>query len=415
MRNQIYAIGAILFSTAIFIVGNGLIGTLIPVRASLEGFSELAIGLVGSVYFVGFTFGCVMGPRLIGRVGHSRAFAVGAGIAAATTLFQAMFVTVAMWAAMRLLFGVSAAILYMVIESWLNERATNENRGRIFSAYLTVNYSSLVLGQMLFATAKPTSFALFNLCAICYALCLIPVGMTSLPQPKPAPVPPLRPYRFFRLAPVGVAGCVAVGLANSAIWTFAPIYAEGHGLTKGWIAVFMSAFTLGGAAVQVPLGRLSDRVDRRIIIAAVSFLSACLGLTLAKFGGHDRLITLLLMAAFGVTVLPLYGLSIAHANDRIPREDFVETSATLLLLNSLASMFGPTLAAIVTYRAGMASLFVYTATIHTAMVLFTLLRLRMKDASHEHHERFVPVAAESIPASLSLDPRASEGGGQEAA
>ena len=410
MRKQIYSIAAILLSTSILIVGNGLIGTLIPVRASLEGFSELAIGFVGSVYFAGFTLGCLGGPRLIGRVGHSRAFAVGAGIAAAATLFQSMFVTVFMWAAMRTLFGVSAAILYMVIESWLNERATNEIRGRIFSAYLTVNYSSLVIGQMLFATARPTSFALFNLCAIFYALSLIPVSATSLPQPKPAPVPVLRPFRFFRLAPVGVAGCIAVGLANSAIWTFAPIYAGGHGLSKGWIAVFMSAFTLGGAAIQVPLGRLSDRLDRRIIIAAVSFLSAGLGVALWKFGGHDRLTTLCLMTAFGVTVLPLYGLSVAHSNDRIPREDFVETSATLLLINSLASMLGPMLAAIVTDHAGMASLFLYTAAVHCAMVVFTLVRLRMTDAEVEHHDRFVPMPAQPMSASLSLDPRGAESG-----
>ena len=416
MRNQIYSIGAILFSTAIFIVGNGLIGTLLPVRALLGGFSHLEIGLVGSAYFIGFVAGCFAGPRFVASIGHSRTFAVGAGVAAATTLLQSMFVTVVVWALMRALFGFAAAIIYMVIESWLNERATNEFRGRIFSAYLIVNFSSLVVGQMLFATANATSFALFNLAAICYALCLIPVGMTLLPQPRPADVPSLRPLRLFHVSPVGVAGCIAVGLANGAIWTLAPVYAQDHGLSKGMLAVFMSAFTLGGALIQLPLGRFSDYVDRRFIIAGVSALSAGLGVTLYFFGAMGRWETLGLIAVFGMMVLPLYGLSVAHTNDRIPRAEFVETSATLLMINSLASVFGPTLGALVTDRFGTASLFLYTAAIHTAMAVFTVVRLRMRDAAHaENREKFEPMPAQSSPAELELDPRSPESGERAAA
>jgi MFS family permease len=416
MRNQIYSIGAILFSTAIFIVGNGLIGTLLPVRALLAGFTHLEIGLVGSAYFIGFVGGCFAGPRFVAGVGHSRTFAVGAGIAAATTLFQSMFVTFVVWALMRALFGFAAAIIYMVIESWLNERATNEYRGRIFSAYLIVNFSSLVLGQLMFATANPTSFALFNLAAMCYALCLIPVGMTRLPQPRAADVPSLRPRRLFRVSPVGVAGCIAVGLANGAVWTLAPVYAQDHGLSKGMLAVFMSAFTLGGALIQLPLGRFSDRVDRRFIIAGVSALSAGLGVALYFFGAMGRLETLALIAVFGMMALPLYGLSVAHTNDRIPRAEFVETSATLLMINSLASVFGPTLGALVTDRFGTASLFLYTAAIHTAMAVFTIVRLRMRDAPHaENREKFEPMPAQSSPAELELDPRSPESGERAAA
>lgn len=416
MRNQIYSIGAILFSTAIFIAGNGLMGTLLPVRALLGGFTPLEIGLVGSAYFLGFVAGCFAGPRFVAGVGHSRTFAVGAGIAAATTLFQSMFVTFAVWALMRALFGFAAAIIYMVIESWLNERATNEFRGRIFSAYLIVNFSSLVVGQMLFATSNPTSFALFNLAAICYALCLIPVGMTLLPQPHATDVPELRPLRLFRVSPVGVAGCIAVGLANGATWTLAPVFAEDHGLSKGWLALFMSAFTIGGALIQVPLGRFSDHVDRRFIIGGVSFLSACLGVLLFLFGGAARWEAFALITLFGMMALPLYGLSVAHTNDRIPRAEFVETSATLLMINSLASVFGPTLGAVVTDHWGTASLFLYTAAIHLTMAVFTVVRLRMRDAPHvDDRERYEPMPEQSSPASLELDPRSPESGERAAA
>lgn len=408
MRNQIFSIAAILFSTAIFVAGNGLIGTLIPVRGHLGGFSTLAIGVIGSCYYAGFVAGCFAGPRLLARVGHVRTFAIGAGIATATTLLQAMFVSEFVWALMRALFGFAAANLYMVIESWLNDRATNEFRGRIFASYLTVNYASLILGQMLFATGNPAGFALFSLSAVFYALCLVPVSLTQLPQPSRPPVPLLRPLRLYRTAPVGVVACLGVGLANSAIWSLAPVYAQSHGLTKGSLAVFMSVFTLGGAVVQVPLGRISDRMDRRVLIVAVSAASAAIGVALAYFGGRHAWQTLVLMTLFGITALPLYGLSVAHTNDRIPREAFVETSATLLMINSLVSVLGPTLAAVVTGRWGMGTLFLYTATIHVALAIFTLVRLRQRAAPLAHHERFEPLPEQASPAACELDPRGQE-------
>jgi MFS family permease len=403
MRKQIYSIAAILFSTAIFIAGNGLIGTLIPARAHLIGFSNLAIGLIGSCYFAGFVVGCFAGPRLLARVGHIRTFAIGAGLTTATTLLLSMVETEQVWALMRALFGFAAATLYMVIESWLNDRATNEFRGRIFAAYLTVNFSSLILGQMLFASNLP----LFNLAAIFYALCLIPVGLTRLQQPSRPPVPELRPRRLYGIAPVGVAACVGVGLANSAIWMLAPVYAQSHGLTKEGLALFMSIFTFGGAVVQVPLGRISDRMDRRVVIAAVSAVAATVGMALAIFAGRAPWLTLLLMSLLGATALPLYGLLVAHTNDRIPREAFVETSATLLMINSLVSVVGPTLAASFMDAWGTQTLFFYSAAIHVALTAFTLVRLRQRSASpvHQHYE---PMPEQSSPAALDLDPRHQE-------
>ena len=242
MNNSLRSITAILSSTLIFLIGNGLLGTLIPVRAHLEGFSTLAIGVIGSAYFAGFVVGCFTGPRWLARVGHIRTFAVCAGIAAAATLAQSILITVPAWIAMRVLFGFAAANMYMVLESWLNDRAGNETRGRIFAAYLSVNFGGLVIGQLLFATARPQSFTLFSLTTIFYALCLIPVGLTQLKQPAPRPVPVLRPIRLFRISPVGVAGCIAVGLANNAMWTLAPVYAQSQGLRTTGSRLFMCRF-----------------------------------------------------------------------------------------------------------------------------------------------------------------------------
>jgi MFS family permease len=409
MRKQILSIGAILLSVLIFLMGSGLLGTVLPVRAHLAGFPDVVIGLIGSAYFAGFVLGCFIGPRLLERVGHSRTFAVAAGLAAVTPLIQSLVVNEAVWILVRAVFGFACANLYMVIESWLNDRATNETRGRVFSLYLTVNFTGLIVGQALFAVGRPSSYSLFSLSAIFYALCLIPVGLTRLPQPKPAAVPVLRPWRMFKVSPVGVAGCIAVGLGNGAIWTLAPIYAHDHHLTKGLLAAFMCAFAIGGAVVQLPLGRLSDHMDRRIIIAAVALLAAGAGLALADYGGRGPVFALSLVAVFGMVTLPMYGLSVAHANDRLPREMFVEASATLLMINALASIAGPTIAALIIAREGTASLFVYTAAIQTCLAVFAIWRIATKERLiGENHERFEPMLQQTSPGALELDPRGPE-------
>jgi len=416
MRKQLLSIGAILCSTAIFIVGNGLLGVLIPARAHLGGFADFVIGLIGSAYFAGFVSGCFVGPQLLARTGHIRLFAIGAGLAAATTLVQSLAMSELVWFVMRALFGFAAANIYMVIESWLNDRASNETRGRVFSAYLIVNFSSLIIGQMLYGTARAESTALFSLCAIAYALCLIPVCMTRLAQPIAARAPILRPLRLYHMAPVGVIGCVAVGLANGAIWTLAPVYALNHGLTKAWLSLFMSVFSLGGALIQFPLGRFSDRMDRRVIIVIVCSVSALIGAALALSGSASRLQLFTLMTPFGFSALPLYGLTVAHTNDRIGREDFVEASATLLMVSSLASVIGPPLAAIVIGFGGASALFFYTAFIHVSMALFTLYRLYFTDApAATRHDRFEPAPEQASPALASLDPRNVEASDQVAA
>lgn len=409
MGKQLYAVAAILLATFIFLTGNGLLGTVTPVRAHLEGFSDLAIGFMGSAYYAGFLVGCFVGPQLLMRVGHSRTFAVAAGLAAATAIAQPLVVEEVVWTLIRAGIGFSAANLYMVIESWLNDRATNDTRGRIFASYLTVNFLGLIIGQALLITGGIQSFSLFNLSAIFYALCLIPMGLTRLPQPKPAPIPELRPGRLFAVAPVGVMGCIAVGLANGAVWTLAPVYAQAHGLNCGLLAAFMCAFALGGAIVQVPVGRLSDRMDRRIVIVVTALLAAIAGVLLGYFGGRNVTLTLVLVTIFGVAALPCYGLSVAHTNDRLPREAFVEASATLLLVNAFASAFGPILAALSTARFGSQALFYYTAVIHLLFALFTFYRIhKVEPAPDTYRDIFSPMPQQASPVALELDPRSPE-------
>lgn len=415
MASQLFSIGAILLSTAFLLLGNGLSGTLTPVRAHLDGFSDLAIGTMGSAYYAGFVLGCFVVPKLLARVGHSRTFAVAAALTAATVLIQPIFTLPIVWFVVRAAFGICAAGVYMVIESWLNDRATNETRGRILAAYVVVNLGCLMLGQWLLTVASPMGYELFSLAAIIYILCVVPVGLTRLPQPELEDAPRLRVRRLLKTSPVGVAGVSTVGLANGAMWTLGPVYAVSLGFSTGGVALFMSIFILGGTLIQLPLGRFSDRLDRRWIIAGVCAAAALGGFALAflgQRGAHMPWLLYPLTFVFGAAMLPLYSLSIAHANDRIARTEFIEASATLLMINALASVAGPTIAAIVTAHAGLASLFFYTATIHVAMVAFTVLRITTKEAAiEENREHFVAVPQQASPTAAELDPRGPEHGG----
>ncbi|MGB8602757.1 MAG: MFS transporter [Rhizomicrobium sp.] len=406
MVSQLSSISAILLSALVFYVGNGLLTTLIPVRAHLEGFSTLVIGVIGSAYYIGFVMGCFLSPRLLARVGHVRSFSVGAGAVAALALLQSIWVAPGIWIFTRAIYGFGVAGLFMVLESWLNDRASNANRGQIFSAYTTVNFGGIMLGQALFATSPPQGFTLFALGAICCALSLIPVGMTALSQPLRPPVPVLQPGKLFRISPVGVAGCVAAGLANGALWALLPIYGIERGLSGILLSLFLVVFSLGGTLVQAPVGRLSDHMDRRYVIAGCCLLASFAGLSMALLPLNHPYLLLLNIAVLGVLMLPLYGLSVAHANDRIPRKDFVESTATLLLINALASTVGPTVAAIVMGWFGPRSLFFFTATIHMGMLIFALVRLGIVHApGADHRDRFKFLPDHVSPGALSLDPR----------
>jgi MFS family permease len=269
----------------------------------------------------------------------------------------------------------------------------------------------LTLGQWLLLLASPAGFKLFTIAAIAYICCIVPVGLTRLPQPAQQAVPPLRVRRLINMAPVGVAGVMTVGLANGAFWALAPVYAQLLGFRTSGIAAFMSIFIIGGALIQLPLAKFSDRSDRRWLIALACGSAAIFGITLAMLGRHGIKSPALLYPAafaFGAAMLPLYSLSIAHANDRMPRSEFVEASATLLLINALASVIGPVLGAAITGRFGMPALFFYTAAIHVATTIFTVLRTATDAAPNKGSEHYVPVPQLASPTALELDPRGPE-------
>jgi MFS family permease len=404
MRSVVAAIFSLLLSAGIILLGNGLQGTLLPVRAKHEGFFPLEIGLIGAAYYLGFIFGCQGVPYLIKRVGHIRTFAALAALAAVAPLLHALFIHPWVWYGLRAITGFCFAGLYTVIESWLNERAQNEMRGRILSLYIVVNLSGILGGQLLFGLDPRGGWELFSLVAILIALSLLPVALTTAPMPAPLLSVRLRPLRLYRRSPVGFIGCVVVGFTNGAFWTLAPVYVVDSGLGEAMVATFMAVTVAAGALGQWPLGRLSDRFDRRLVIVAACFGAALGGVVLALLPG--QVLTLIGAALFGAAGLSMYALFVAHANDFTPPGETVEVSASLLLTYALGAVMGPIAASYATTWLGPGALYYTTAVANLLLAFFVLYRMTRRAAPPlEARESFKMMEPRTGPAVFELDPR----------
>jgi len=401
MLRTIAPVAALLLSTALLLMGNGLQGPLLAIRAQIESFSTLSIGLIGSFYYIGFASGCLLAPRLVRRAGHIRTFSAMAATASAVPLVHALILAPLPWWVMRLFTGFSLAVLYIVIESWLAERSTNETRGVILSIYQVINLTVLTIGQMMITLADPGTFTLFALSSVLVSIAAVPVALTAAQAPRPIQSARVRLGRLYGISPVGFIGCLGVGLANGAWWSLFPVFALESGLGVGGVAILMSTTVIGGAAGQWPIGLLSDRFDRRKVLLGACLLAAALGVAQFLLGGTRGNVPLLLGAAWGMVLFPLYTISVAHANDHAAPEEFVEVSSGLLLVFAAGATLGPVLGAAVLVQFGGASLFGYIAVVHFMLAAFVLWRMtRRPSAPAQEHVGF----QEALVATITVSP-----------
>lgn len=401
-------IAALLFSVAILVTGNGLQWTLIPIRANILAFDSIEIGLLGSAYYLGFALGCILGAHVIRRVGHIRAFAALTAIASAVMLIHTLTNSPIAWWGLRSVTGFCFAGLYLVIESWLNERAANENRGLVMGIYTMIVLSVTVVGQLMLTLGDPAKFPLFALASILLSLAAVPVALTAARPPARLMESRLRPAKLYSSSPVGVVGVFLAGAATGAFWSLGPVYAIAIGADTSEVAIFMAITVLGGALVQWPIGRLSDRFDRRNIVIGLCGLGVLAAVTLALVHVEERLVTAVLIAAFGASALPLYAICAAHAFDHIEPEDTVETSSGLLLANGLGAIAGPIGAAFLMGRIGPGGLFLATAGVHLVLAVFALWRIRNSlPVPKEQRSEFD--LATTAPTMVALEPGEKEG------
>jgi len=369
----------LLLSAGILLGANGLIGTLIAVRASLEGFPEAAIGLMGTAYFMGFFGGSLLTPKLIARAGHVRVFAALAALSAIATLGFVLVVDITAWIVFRVVIGFAFSGLSMVVESWLNERAASADRARVLSLYRIVDLGAVTGSQFLLPLFGADGFEIFAVAAILFAGALIPISLSRTTSPPPPTITRLRPLWVWHLSPVAAAGCITLGLTNGAFRTVGPLYAGSMGLSVDQVALFMSLGIAGGALLQYPFGWLSDRTDRRVIL-----LIATAGAAVASFylANTDSTVNAILLGGFlfGSFALPLYSLSVAHANDHAKAGEFIGLAAGLTLFYALGASIGPLASSVIIAELGPPAFFLYTSSLHSLFILFVLYRMTRRAA-----------------------------------
>lgn len=338
------SVWALLCGMGLLLLGNGLQYSLLGIRAANEGFSGGVTGMVMSGYFVGFLIGSVATPRAVHRVGHLRVFAAAAALASIAILVQGLAVTPLVWGIMRIATGLAYAAAYIVTESWLNDRVTNEHRGGLLSIYAIVSLSGMAGGQLLLNAGDPDTADLFILVSVLISAASMPILLSVLPQPEMTRPSRISPLQLYRLSPLGTVGSALTGVVQGALFGMGAVYARTLGLSVAEVSLFMFALIVGAAVLQWPIGKLSDRIDRRQVILYVSIFGAIVCILLIPLGGLGAKWTIALAAALGVAPLTLYSLCIAYANDRVDPAQRVGASSMLLLIFGCGAVFGPLLA-----------------------------------------------------------------------
>jgi MFS family permease len=377
------SIAALLCSVVLLIGGNALVSVATPLRAGLDGFPELTIGLLGSAYFAGMLAGALAAPAIIRRGGHIRAFAAFVALAVVAVVLMPVAVSPWVWLVCRAVIGFVFAGLYAVIEAWINARADDANRGALYALYQIANFGASAAGQMALKPLGPMGFSPFAVAGALLALAIVPMAMTSVDPPvKPRTVRP-RLLWLVRMAPVSCLAVLAAGAANGASISLGPIFAVGIGMSPGNAPVFTSAIVLGSAVGVFPIGAVSDRTDRRLVMAAVMIAGAAVELALSRMAAPSASV-IALGFLVGLTTYSLYTLAVSIANDGASPHDLVFISVGLLFIYCVAAVVAPAVASVLMRDFGPQTLFLQNAYVHMAIAAAALWS-RM--ASHPPRER----------------------------
>ena len=401
---------ALLAGIAVLGLANSLMFTLLGIRMSAGGVSGQMIGIVGSAYFAGMLTGSLLCGRVIRRVGHIRAFTVFAAISGIATLLHVLIPWVPVWVVLRAAMGFCSAGLFVVAESWLQFKATNETRGRTYALYALCGSAGAGVGPLLVNLGDPAGPELFLIAAILLSVCLLPVALTRVGNPEIG-----EPHRFglrelYAISPVAVTGAIVAGLVTGSIAALGAVFGERIGMTALLISLLMMSLRLGGSMMQWPIGALSDRFDRRRVMIVLSLASALLAAVMFFAAGAAPALILLVAVAYGGLTQPFYGLVVSHANDYVEKDDFLAAAGGLIFAYGMGAIAGPTLTAIFMDWIGPAGLFVFTGVVLLAFCAFVFHRMsRRAPVPTGEQADFVPTPPNLPGASSLLDPRADGG------
>ena len=390
---------ALFFGFALICLAHGLQGSLIGVRSVLEGFTYISTGLIVAGYYVGFLLGSIIIPIFLKRVGHIRVFAALASLASIAILLHSVFLDPYSWFLIRIMTGISLSGIFIIMESWLNDKSTNQTRGQLLSIYMIVTFVFLGLGQLLLNLSEPAKVDLFILVSVLLSFALLPILLSTTEQPDITNPKSFSITDFYAVSPLGFIGALFTGLSHSAVFGYGAVYATARGLSVFEVSIFMIVITSFGALSQWPIGYVSDKIDRRIILIAVTFMAAGLSVLIAISSYISLILFFILAAIFSSMCLPIYSLVVAHTNDFLNPDEIVSASSTITKLLGVGSILGPIIVSSTMVVFGSNGFFIYLFIIHGSLGLFGIYRMAKRPKPTDLESQYVPLPRNITPVS----------------
>jgi len=405
MLASITRLSSLLIGVALLLTGHGLQLALTPLRAQINGWTSIEVGYLSALYFSGFIVGCYFVPRLVSRIGHVRTFATLTALMTTALLGMSLGDYLLVWLLLRFVAGISIVGLYLVIESWLNSQVGNDVRGSVLAAYTVIVLTGLAAGQLLLNTAPPEGEQLFILAAMLVVLAAIPVCVTRSSQPAEIPSARFSPMLVIRTSRAAALGAFISGTVTGSFYGLGPVFGLQIELSISQISLMMALGIAGGALMQLPLGRLSDRIDRRKVLLGAMLVGAAV----AGAGSViPRDMMPYLMLAFGACAMPIYAISLAQASDYAEPESFLEIGTGLLMINAVGSIIGPLIISQFMDRLGPGFFFAALAGFLFLGALLNLVFIRSREREAGHHNDFKIATSAVAQGALQMDPRTEE-------
>ena len=417
MQKEVTRSWALFIGIGIIMIAHGLQMQLMGIRSVVENFSVITTGIFMSGYFTGYFLGSKTTPKLVQKVGHIRVFAAFASLASLSALLAAVYVNPIMWTFSRFITGISLVSCYIVTESWLNDRATNKNRGQLLSTYMMVIYFGLALGMLLLNINKPEDYEPFILVSVLLSIALVPILLTKRPAPKFKKIETISISELFKISPLGTLSSFFTGIIHAAFFSLISVYATLAKFTLFETSILLFISTIAGVIGQGPIGYFSDTFDRRKVIVITTFGSSILAF-ISILTSNDpiqniyylhgfsfkKIIFFIAVGLYSSLCLPLFSLNLAHTNDFVPKSKFVAAGGGLQFIFGIGAISGPILCSVFMEWFGLNGLFIFLIFAHTIIGGFGLYRMRVRETVENPDSTFTPVPATITPAGLELDP-----------
>jgi len=398
-------------------IAHGFQGNLLGVRSVIEEFNFIATGTMMSGYFVGYFVGANIIPKLVGRVGHIRVFAAFASMASLSILIHAVFVNPIVWTTGRFITGFSIVSIFIVMESWLNDRANNRTRGQLLSIYMFITLIGLSLGTLLLNFSSPEKYEPFILISLLLSLALIPILLTKRKAPKFKKLGHIDIKGLYKTSPLGTVSMFCTGIIHSALFSLGAVYAASMNFTIFEISLLLFLITVSGGLFQWPIGYYSDKSDRRVIIIICTFFASLFcflsimasgtsleNMYLATSVGIDKIMFFIYVALYAGMAIPLFTLNLAYVNDYIPREKFVAAGGGMQIIFGLGAMTGPMICSLLMNKFGTNGFFVHLLFFHLIIGVFGLYRITKRTYEDNPESTFTPLPRNITPLGIELDP-----------